>query len=147
MIRKTVNSVSQQAVDAGVNLHLVSENEISIIYADEHKLKRILVNVLSNAIKFSARGHDVYFNIRSNDAKSHVVFEIKDNGIGMTEEDIQKIFQPFIQVDSKLSRKYEGTGLGLFIARKFCDCMGGDLQLKSKIGMGTIVCIAIPILN
>lgn len=117
-----------------LELHGV-EGEIT---TDVTKLRQILINLLSNASKFTKAGmirFDVYRETRN--GQSGYCFSVKDTGIGMTSDQIQKLFEPFTQADSSTTRKYGGTGLGLAISRKFCHLMGGDIDVESEPGTGS----------
>lgn len=115
------------------------EVEISLeseeVYGDLIKLRQGILNLLSNASKFTKDGIISFiveeFKV---DEKDWLSFQVKDTGIGLTEEQMSKLFQPFTQADSSTTRKYGGTGLGLAITRKFCQMMGGDIYLTSEIG-------------
>ncbi len=143
--KKAVKSLEEKALDAGVRIHTSFGGESIIIISDEQKLKRVLVNILSNAIKFTPRGGDVYFNIlRQETSQDFVILEIKDSGIGISEEDMERLFKPFTQLDSKMTRRYDGTGLGLFISKKFIERLDGKLHLESEEKVGTTVQISLP---
>ncbi|MFD2170412.1 MHYT domain-containing protein [Tumebacillus lipolyticus] len=108
------------------------------ITTDVTKLRQILINLLSNASKFTKDGRvdfDVYHQDRGNTAG--YCFRIKDTGIGMTPEQVERLFQPFTQADSSTTRKYGGTGLGLAISQRFCNILGGDIDVESEFGHGS----------
>ncbi len=108
------------------------------ITTDVTKLRQILINLLSNASKFTKDGgvdFDVYHQDRGNTAG--YCFRIKDTGIGMTPEQVERLFQPFTQADSSTTRKYGGTGLGLAISQRFCNILGGDIDVESEFGHGS----------
>ncbi|BBI32634.1 response regulator [Cohnella abietis] len=112
---------------------------------DVTKLRQILINLLSNASKFTKEGTislDVYRELRND--RTGYCFCVKDTGIGMTPEQVEKLFQPFTQADSSTTRKYGGTGLGLAISRSFCDLMGGAIQVESEIGSGSLFTCWLP---
>lgn len=125
------------------------EVEISLeseeMYGDLIKVRQGILNLLSNASKFTKDGIISFiveeFKIGEKDWLS---FQVKDTGIGMTEEQMLKLFQPFTQADSSTTRKYGGTGLGLAITRKFCQMMGGDIYLTSEMGVGSSFTIKLP---
>nr|WP_275901672.1 MHYT domain-containing protein [Paenibacillus sp. SYP-B3998] len=108
------------------------------ITTDITKLRQILFNLLSNASKFTKAGtigFDIYRQTRGNQAG--YCFRVQDTGIGMTPEQLEKLFQPFTQADSSTTRKYGGTGLGLAISQRFCNIMGGDIDVESELGSGS----------
>jgi signal transduction histidine kinase len=116
------------------------------ITADRSKLKQTLLNLLSNAAKFTENG--TISLIVSPQAENHgqdwVAFEVADTGIGMTSEQMSRLFSAFAQADNSISGKYGGTGLGLVICRHFCRMMGGDVTVTSQKGVGTVFTIQIP---
>lgn len=116
------------------------------IFADAMRLKQVLLNLLSNACKFTEDGEVrllVHYN--ATDPQPHVVFEVHDTGIGMSPEQLDRVFQPFVQADASLTRKYGGTGLGLAISRHFCRLMGGDLVASSVLGSGSTFTARLPL--
>ncbi|MDF2649413.1 MAG: response regulator [Paenibacillus sp.] len=105
---------------------------------DVMKLRQILINLLSNANKFTETG-SITFEVykESRDHRSGYAFRVKDTGIGITQEQLEKLFQPFTQADASTTRKYGGTGLGLAISQRFSQIMGGVIQVESEFGVGT----------
>jgi len=108
------------------------------LVADERRIKQVMINLLSNAVKFTQRGGEVLLNAHM-DAQRGMIVAVKDTGIGIAAEDIPKVLSPFGQVDSSLSREYEGTGLGLHLARTLMEMHGGSLAIESAPGVGTTV--------
>ncbi|MCV6637502.1 MAG: ATP-binding protein [Thiotrichaceae bacterium] len=106
------------------------------IRADEKRLRQIMINLLSNAVKFTDRG-GVTLKVRFDATKQLLHFQVEDTGIGIEEQDLVKIFDPFQQVGGYLTAKVEGTGLGLSITKRLVSLMGGELQVTSKIGRGS----------
>ena len=120
--------------------------DIGEMYADSTRLKQILLNLLSNACKFTNDG-DVRLSIAKtqyNNAAA-VQFTIEDTGIGMTPEQVSMLFQDFQQVDSSATRKYEGTGLGLSISKKLANMMGGHIVVNSAVGKGSEFIVTLPV--
>lgn len=115
---------------------LVGDN--GSMYTDETRVRQILYNLLSNAGKFTKDG-TITLEVQTDESvdPEQVVFQVRDSGIGMTEEQMQKLFQPFTQADASTTRKYGGTGLGLAISRQFARIMGGDIVMMSEYGKGT----------
>ena len=117
---------------------LFVSNEITFLYQDTEKLKHILLNLLSNACKFTNKGKiSLSINLTNIDSEKWIQFEVFDTGIGIPEEDLRKIFNPFEQSLDSNTRKYAGTGLGLTIAKQFANLLGGDLSVQSKVGQGS----------
>ena len=104
---------------------------------DERRVKQILINLLSNAVKFTERGGSVGLRVTPVDRGNAITFTVWDTGIGIHADDMEKIFQPFQQIDSRLAREYEGTGLGLALVRRLTDLHGGDIQVVSQAAQGT----------
>jgi PAS domain S-box-containing protein len=123
-----------------LHLHFYAEPFIDKIpIGDSKKILQVLINLLSNAVKFTQEGT---INLKAlvtsmNEDNVTIYFEVRDSGIGMTEEQAAKIFEPFTQAESSTTRKYGGTGLGLAITKNFIEMMGGTLNLKSKPGEGS----------
>ena len=115
------------------------------MYADLTKVRQMLLNLLSNACKFTDQGTVILTISRTiqND-QSWLSFKVSDSGIGMTPEQQKKLFKAFSQADASTTRKYGGTGLGLIITKKFCEMMGGDIQVESQSGQGSTFIINLP---
>jgi signal transduction histidine kinase/response regulator of citrate/malate metabolism len=129
-----------KAIEKGVLLYFYAEPSIGKMpLGDPTRLRQVLANLLSNAIKFTDDGTvKVHAEVKAKtDKTATIYFEIKDSGIGMTQEQISKIFDPFIQGESGTTRKYGGTGLGLTITKSIVELMGGELQIESTPGVGS----------
>jgi signal transduction histidine kinase len=115
------------------------------VYADVVRLRQILLNVGSNANKFTEKGTvTVAVDHEAADRRRWVRFRVCDTGIGMTPEQVNRLFQDFVQADRSTARKYGGTGLGLAITRRLCNMMGGDITVESKPGVGSTFTIRLP---
>ena len=114
---------------------------------DRTKLKQILLNVLSNASKFTEDGTVTLRAARCDDGRPTIRFAISDTGIGMTDAQLGRLFQAFSQVDASTSQKYGGTGLGLAITRHFCQLLGGEIEAASRPGEGSTFTISLPTLT
>ncbi|MBT5723255.1 MAG: response regulator, partial [Gammaproteobacteria bacterium] len=112
------------------------------ILGDEARIRQVLVNLIGNALKFTLEG---VITVNVTTESENVLFSVTDTGIGIPETEFEKIFDPFLQVDSSLSRSYEGTGLGLSIARKLSRLMSGDLSVSSVFGVGTQFVLSLPL--
>ena len=124
------------------------ERHLGQLRADQTRLRQALVNLLSNACKFTEQG-TITLEVKreatlSDGEGGWVVFSVTDTGIGISEEQLAKLFQPFVQADASTTRKYGGTGLGLTISRRFCQMMGGDIRVKSEVGQGSTFTIKLP---
>ncbi|HWR26128.1 MAG TPA: response regulator [Methanosarcina sp.] len=127
----------------GLKVEFSREEKLTTIYADKIRFKQILFNLASNAIKFTPTGGKI--TISSKVKEEIAQFSVTDTGIGISEEDKQKLFKPFTQVDSSISRKYEGTGLGLVLVKKFVELHGGNISCESEVGKGTTFTFEIPL--
>jgi len=120
--------------------------EVRSMRADLTKVRQVLLNVLSNACKFTQSGIiGIHVRLEKTEGREWVAFEIQDSGIGMDDERVARVFEAFTQADASTTRKYGGTGLGLTISRKFCEMMGGKIDVKSQLGAGTSFTIRLPI--
>ena len=131
-----------QAREGGVGLSVALDPEALLIRADERRLRQVLINLLSNAVKFTAEGGIV--RVTSARRGGGLAISVCDTGSGIASEDIPKVLAPFGQVESKIRRKQEGTGLGLPLARQLVELHGGNLTIESKINVGTTVTILLP---
>jgi CheY-like chemotaxis protein len=127
----------------GNQLTLEVAPEIGAMRADVTKVRQALFNLLSNASKFTDKGS---ITLRARRQGANLVFDVIDSGIGMTAEQVGRLFQAFAQADASTSKKYGGTGLGLALSRKFCQLMGGDLTVTSEYGKGSTFTATIPAL-
>ena len=116
--------------------------ELGLIRADVTKVQQCLLNLLSNACKFTSNGT---VRLQVSRENGWVTFEVSDTGIGMTKEQMGKLFRAFQQADSSTTRKFGGTGLGLAISRRFCQLMNGDITVDSEVGQGTTFTMRIPV--
>jgi len=126
-------------------LELDTRNDPGELYLDQTKLRQVLLNLLSNAAKFTREG-TIRFSVerRRLDERDWVEFQVADSGIGMTPEQLDRVFEPFSQAEANTSRDYGGTGLGLSISRRFCEMMGGTLTAESTPGVGSTFAIRLP---
>ena len=112
------------------------------ITSDSTRIKQILINLVGNAVKFTDRGG---VKLCCEFEQGNIRFNVIDTGIGMTSEQMEKIFDPFSQADSSTTRRYGGTGLGLSICKKFTDALDGSISVKSELGAGTIFSVCLPV--
>ena len=130
-----------KAKKKGLKLVLDFKENIDFCYADHLRLKQVLVNLLSNAIKFTKKGS---VTLKVTTTENQINFAVIDTGIGISEADCQKLFQPFEQIQTLLHRKSKGTGLGLALSRKLVELHGGKITLTSKLGKGTCFTVSLP---
>ncbi len=145
LVRDVVSTV-QPLIEKNANvLEVKVDPSITEVYADLTRVRQVLFNLLSNASKFTKEGTinlDVW--PEKVDGLDWFYMRVKDSGIGMTEEQLAKLFQEFSQADASTTRKYGGTGLGLAISRKLCHMMGGDIKVASEYGKGSSFTVQVP---
>ena len=142
-LRACKRIVEERAGEAQVTLESAIAANLRAIRGDERKVKQILLNLLSNAIKFTGAGGRVTVNVGTR-VDGEVEICVADTGIGIAAEDIERVTQPFVQVDSGLDRRYEGTGLGLTLTKALTEQHGGRLEIESQVGNGTTVRVILP---
>ena len=131
-----------RARDAGIDLKIHIPPDLPMVWCDERKLKQMLLNLMNNAVKFTPSGGKVEISARV-EAEGFVV-AVKDNGIGIAEADLERVLEPFVQSETTLSRRQEGTGLGLALVKSMIEIHGGRLRLDSKLGSGTSAELVFP---
>jgi signal transduction histidine kinase/CheY-like chemotaxis protein len=149
-VKDTVNDVVstiQPLIDKNGNELVVDiAPEVEAMKADLTRVRQCLFNILSNATKFTERGTiTLSIRLRARPRGDEVVIEIQDSGIGMTPQQLERLFQPFTQADASSTRKYGGTGLGLTITKRFCELMGGSIDVRSERGAGSTFTITLPV--
>jgi signal transduction histidine kinase/CheY-like chemotaxis protein len=137
----SLNLVRELANSRGLTTELDIAPRVNFCIADKRRLKQILVNLLSNAVKFTDTG-TVQLKVEQDDKMTY--FHVIDTGIGISVEDQGKLFQAFQQLDAGLSRKYQGTGLGLALAMKLAQLHDGDIQVQSQVGQGSQFTVRLP---
>ncbi|MBE9123466.1 PAS domain S-box protein [Tychonema sp. LEGE 07199] len=130
-------------------LNIECPNDIGELHSDKIKFTQILFNLLSNAAKFTEKGTitlsvEKIKNDRNSLDAEQFIFKCTDTGIGITPEQLQKLFQPFTQADASTTRKYGGTGLGLAIAQKYSEILGGEITVNSELGKGSTFTLMLP---
>ncbi len=142
-ITKSMRLVQERAHEAGVSLRSEANGALPLLLADGRLLKQCLVNLLSNAVKFTPKGGRITVTVQRPEAGG-LLLGVVDTGIGITEDDIEKVLSPFGQVENAYSATYEGTGLGLPITKALIELHGGALILDSVPGVGTTATLAFP---
>jgi signal transduction histidine kinase len=145
MIEEVVSTI-QPLVRKNANLLDVQcAPDLGTRRADITKVRQTLLKLLSNACKFTEKGTIKLQVERDKQAETEkLIFEVTDTGIGMSEEQLNHVFQPFTQADASTTRKYGGSGLGLAISQRFCNMMGGYITAESTLGEGSTFCIRLP---
>ncbi|HEY9646004.1 MAG TPA: PAS domain S-box protein [Chroococcidiopsis sp.] len=161
LVEEVKHTIQPMFEKNGNRLTVESPPQMEMMYADLTKVRQSLLNLLSNAAKFTEQGtvslkvslevsdapgdSAAHNPALGSDAVSYVIFEVKDTGIGMTIDQLGRVFQAFMQADASTTRKYGGTGLGLAITRRFCQMMGGDITVSSVIGEGSTFTMRLPL--
>jgi GAF domain-containing protein len=145
LIDEVIGTAGQLAEKNKNRLIVEAEENLGVLTADSMRLKQILLNLLSNACKFTKEGEVALRVRRVTDGREWVELAVADSGIGMTAEQQAKLFQDFTQADSLTARRYGGTGLGLAISRKLARMMGGDVTVTSEAGKGSVFTVRLPV--
>jgi len=131
-----------RARDAGIQLNIRFPADLPLLWCDERKLKQMLLNLVTNAVKFTPAGGTI--DIETGVAADGFFVAVRDTGVGIAETDLARVLQPFVQADTTLSRRQEGTGLGLALVKAMVEIHGGSLKLESELGKGTLVRLLFP---
>jgi len=146
---ETIGNVCQRitsklAHEKNISVFNTSYNEITVIQADERCLKQILLNLLTNAIKFTPDGGTVSFTVCGYPEHEAVDLIVSDTGIGIADKDMELLFKPFVQLNGGLNRKQGGTGLGLSLVYRFVEMHGGSTTLESEVNKGSTFTVSLP---
>ncbi|MBE9123811.1 HAMP domain-containing histidine kinase [Tychonema sp. LEGE 07199] len=164
MIEEVMTTAQPLVEKKGNALALKTQGELGTMYADQPKVRQILLNLLSNAAKFTEKGvitigverikneklkqpkkhKNKDYNSASNYSSQVLIFRVSDTGIGMTDEQLEQIFKPFTQADASTTKKYGGTGLGLTISQRLCQILGGEISVESEDGKGSTFIVSLP---
>jgi signal transduction histidine kinase/CheY-like chemotaxis protein len=136
-----LNLVRDRAVAKKLQLSSQIDPQVVVCVADERKIQQMLLNLLTNAIKFTAKGR---VSLQVEKVPEGIAFRVSDTGIGIDPSQLNLLFQPFTQLDSRLNRQYEGTGLGLALTRKLARLHGGDVTVESTVGKGSQFTLLLP---
>ncbi|MFZ1546607.1 MAG: Tar ligand binding domain-containing protein [Candidatus Nitrotoga sp.] len=167
LLSNSLTMIREKAAAQHIHLNLDITDGLSNIQADEHKVKQIVYNLLSNAVKFTPEGGDITLRARrvsraqvgqltgrwaglslpwsDNKISDFLEISVTDSGIGIANEDFERLFTPFNQIDSRLAREFEGTGLGLAIVRGLAELHGGTVAVESAEGQGTCFTVWLPL--
>ncbi|MCQ1537128.1 PAS domain S-box protein [Methanosarcina sp. KYL-1] len=147
IVQEIADVMRPAASSRGITITTDIESDVGMVEADSGKLKQILYNLIGNASKFSIDGGNI--SIRTRVVEGFMKFEVKDEGVGIKEEDLPKLFKPFSQVDGptegNTGKKHEGTGLGLSLVKKLVELHGGDVWVKSEYGKYSIFGFSLPL--
>lgn len=140
----SLRMVRELAQKKGINIQLTLDPTVSLVWADERRLKQILVNLLSNAVKFTPQGGRIGLEIKSDQADQAIRFMVWDTGIGIRQQDLHLLFRPFVQLDAGLARGSPGTGLGLVLVSQMVRLHGGSVTVESDLDKGSRFTVSIP---
>jgi signal transduction histidine kinase len=145
VIEAVARTIEPMAGKNGNALVIECQEDLGAIHADETRLRQSLLNLASNANKFTEKGTiTIAAHRRQEKSRDWITLAVIDTGIGMTPEQMGKLFQDFSQASSATASKYGGTGLGLAISKRFCQMMGGDITVESEPGRGSTFTIRLP---
>jgi signal transduction histidine kinase/CBS domain-containing protein len=160
LCQSCITFIKQQAHKKNIQIETKILPNLSELNIDERRVRQVLINLLNNAVKFTPSGGRIILEVSSYQPSSlssaivspqpeiavakYLYFSVIDTGIGIAPENISKLFQPFIQIDSALNRQYQGTGLGLALVKRIVEIHGGNIILTSEIGVGSCFTIALP---
>jgi two-component system, sensor histidine kinase len=143
-LARAVDLLQPSAVKKGLSLSVNLDPELAYNLGDEGRLRQVLLNLLGNALKFTAEG-EVWVKVRhqAEAACDHIEIAVSDTGIGIAPERISQVFESFTQADAAISQRFGGTGLGLTISRLLAQRMGGDITLRSELGKGSVFTLSL----
>jgi len=142
--QSSLQFVKQAALNKYIDVSFEHDTDVSVLQADERRLKQILVNLLSNAVKFTPDEGKVGLKVVADRKNQRAHFTVWDTGIGIAPDDRDRLFQPFVQLDSKLARQYSGTGLGLALVNRMAKMHGGEVTVESEVGKGSRFTVSLP---
>nr|WP_254031972.1 PAS domain S-box protein [Planktothrix agardhii] len=154
LCKSSLAFIKQQALTKRIQLIPRIPKHLPKIMLDERRIRQVLINLLNNAVKFTLEGGTITLEVSQVQLESsttnptplkYLKIAVIDTGIGISAENIQKLFQPFIQIDSALNRQYNGTGLGLALVKRLVEIHGGTVELTSELGVGSCFAINLPI--
>jgi len=147
LMREVVRLLEGRAREKGIELRLIFRGLVpETLHTDALRLKQVLINLIGNAIKFTDQG-SVEFTVEVVEGEAHAAleFRVTDTGIGMTRQQLNRLFQPFTQADASTSRRFGGTGLGLAISQRIAKKLGGGIEVTSELGVGSTFTLRLPL--
>jgi PAS domain S-box-containing protein len=144
LAESSLRMIHQQAQKKGIQVSCHTDTDIHFVFGDPRRLKQMLINLLSNAVKFTPDGGSVRLEITSDQEKSEILLQVKDNGIGIPAEELERLFRPFVQVGNSVAHTDGGTGLGLALVYRMTQLHGGRVEVESTPGEGSLFTIHLP---
>lgn len=142
VVEDMVIAVTEFTESKGLHITFDTDTEVQIIACDPEKIDKIVLNLISNAIKFSNEGGEIFVNVKSKN--EFVEISVKDNGIGIEDKHLDMIFDKYNQIDKSLSRSAEGTGVGLSLVKSIVELNGGIINVESELGIGSKFTVKLP---
>jgi len=150
LCQSSIAFIKQQALKKQIQLSVNVPSHVPDIILDERRIRQVLINLLNNAVNFTPTGGQITLDITvgqpidQESAQPYLRFAVSDTGIGVSPDNINSLFQPFVQIDSALNRQYQGTGLGLVLVKRIVELHGGRINLTSELGVGSCFMIDLP---
>jgi PAS domain S-box-containing protein len=153
LCQSSLSFIKQHAMQKNIQLEIKMQINIPYMFIDERRIRQVLINLLNNAVKFTPSGGKVTLEVNqltldlatsSLPSSQYLRISVSDTGIGISPENIKRLFQPFIQIDSALNRQFEGTGLGLALVKRIVELHGGRVGLTSELGVGSCFIVDLP---
>jgi signal transduction histidine kinase len=145
LIETSIALFKEEAYKHSLQMTFKITHGLDTMIGDERKIKQVLFNLLGNAVKFTPDGGRIQVEATLTDDKEFLKYSVSDTGIGISSEDQNKLFKPFEQIDTRLTRKYKGTGLGLSLCKQLVELHGGRIWVESEAGKGSKFIFVIPV--
>ncbi len=140
----SLSFVKHLAFQKNIRLRVQAPEELEPIQVDERRIRQVFINLLTNAIKFTKEGGEVWIEVQPNSTNEYIFFSVVDTGIGMLSDDLFKLFQPFVQVENASTHRSPGTGLGLVMVQRIVELHGGTVHAESQLGKGSRFTVKLP---
>jgi len=144
LCESSLTFICQKAYQKQIELTTHIDTYCDALNIDELRIRQVLINLLTNAIRFTPKGGKVTLTVKEDQTREHIIFSVTDTGIGIPRDQIQQIFEPFKQLENQLNRQYSGTGLGLPLVRRLTELHGGSVMVESELGQGTTFYVQLP---
>ncbi|MBD2533865.1 GAF domain-containing protein [Nostoc flagelliforme FACHB-838] len=144
LCNSSLSFVKHLAFQKNIRLRAQIPEELEPIQIDEVRIRQVFINLLTNAIKFTKEGGEVWIEVQPSSTNEYIFFSVVDTGIGMLSDDLFKLFQPFVQVENSSTRRSPGTGLGLVMVQKIVELHGGTVHAESQLGRGSRFTVKLP---